>query len=515
MHLESSHPFYFHTFFDFSSFVSFCFIRTSFFKKLVDLMSSLASAHKYHKGSKNLRKLLISAPISPLANESNSYPSLRSPLTGPVVILKVKFDFEGQGSPELSVKKNELCMPIERRTDGWLHVQCLDRNAKGLIPSLYAEIVVNDPRNPIAMDWFSGTIEISKNEEQHVDRVIVSQVLLNETHRLCYRVEAVLKCDRIIKCCKVYEDFEDLVRLVNKQYSSIKQFTIPAQLVSHVSPIKCSETTKKDITTVALGLNIFIQELKRFLMTKDCTLLVNFLLNDDFNVKVGSLRNFASAPVIVDLLAQPTGGLLPIQRCHSFSPTAPLPQVIRPDYKRCTSAPREDAIYSRSNHKYLTYLMASKSEKQFRTNESGISRSDSDTSLLSLIESYDVTSWDVYDQRDGVPGVNSEDLQKCRKLHDSSETGKHGMLYAHLDLPQISSCSSFSKSVLRSVSSSSTAETSRIEPSTPPLKHGSLSLLVLPGPHAFEEKDFDLSPLQPRMHQEFLQSVTANTRDIY
>lgn len=474
-------------------------------------MSAVSLVAKSHKGIKNPRKLLISAPITTEAKDA-IVPTLRSPLAGPVVILKVRFDFEGQGSPELSVKKNELIMPIERRSDGWLYVQCLDRNAKGLIPSLYAEIVVNDPRNPITMDWYSGVVEGSKNEELRVDRVIVSQVLLNETHRLCYRVEAVLKCDRIIKCCKVYEDFEDLAKLVNKQFSSIKQFRIPAQLVSHVSPIKCSESTKKDIMTVALGLNMFIQELKRFLMTRNCMHLVNFLLSDDVNVKVGNLKIVTSAPIVVDLLAQSSGGLLPIQRCHSFSPTAPLPPVIQPTYKRCTSAPKEDYLYSKTNSKYLTYLRASRQEKQDLQGGADIKKSESDASLLSLIESYDVTSWDVYDQHDNASERMSEDLQKSRKLHDARESGKYDHLCARLEILQTRSSSSFSKSGFRSVSSSSTAETSRLEPSTPPLEHESLSVLLLSGPLADEEKDYDLSPLQPRMHQEFLQSVGESAK---
>lgn len=459
-------------------------------------MSSLTLGHKRNKSlksSKTLHKLLISAPISD-SQCSPISPTVRSPLAGPVVILRARFDFEAQAIPEISVRSQELFMPIERRDDGWIHVQLLDRNAKGLIPSLYAEIVVNDPNNPVTMDWYSGAMEGNIINKYRIDRTIVSQVLLNETHRLCYKVEAVIESDRIIKCCKIYEDFNDLLNLVNKKFGSIKQFSIPAQLVSHVSPIKCSETTKRDIMTVALGLKSFILDLTRFLTLRDNLLLADFLLKDTTNLRLKSSKTLSTAPLILDLLNQNLGGLLPIQRSQSFSPTAPLPLGSRPITKRCASSPKESDSYKSTNIKYLAYLA---SIQQNRTEKfiASVPQSESITSILSLIESYDVSSWDVYDEGSQSSGIG--------RLHGEDRPND---LSAHHNFHPLHSLSSGTEMKSGNSLWSEVSEPNSAEPITPPLGHQSLASLVLPIQENGTAQDFDFSPLKPQMHQEFLKS---------
>lgn len=465
-------------------------------------MTSLVQGHRHSKDLRNPRKLLISAPISTSLCEPIS-PTIKSPLAGPVVILKAKYTFESQGSPEISVKKNELLMPIEKREDGWIHVQCLNRNAKGLIPCLYAEIVVNDPRKPVTMAYFSEQKAVSLKPNERIDRIIISQVLLTESHRLCYKVEAVLESDRVIKCLKLYEDFEDMVTLVNNRFFPSKEFFLPTQLVSHVSPIKCSDTIKKDILIVAQGLNTLIQDINRFLVSKDCLLLVDFIHKGESYLKAGASRqrNTLPAPIIVDLLNISAAGQLPIPRSLSFCPTAPLIPTSGVNRKRCASQ-KENQSYRSSNMKYLTYLNNPKPSPT-KENTSSICKSDSITSILSLIESYDVTSWDVYD--DCSYSKNLEDLQESDlqlHLNQRKQTENSSLCADH----SADTCSSseISASISNTTVSSRESKLSQtIEPVTPPLKHHLLSAIIIPNHLPLSEKEYDLSPLQPQMHREF------------
>lgn len=474
-------------------------------------MTSLILGHRHSKESKfsgNSRKLLISAPISRASCEAIS-PTLRSPLAGPVVVLKAKYTFESQGSPEISVKKNELLMPIEKREDGWIYVQCLDRDAKGLIPCLYAEIVVNDPKKPVTMAWFSESKATSPKINERVDRIIISQVTLTESHRLCYKVEAVLGSDRVVKCCKLYEDFENLVSLINNRFSPKEKFLVPAQLVSHVSPIKCSDSIKMDILTVAQNLNFLLQDLKKFLATKECLLLVDFLLEDESFLKAGASRhrNTMPAPIIVDLLNKSAAGQLSVQRSQSFCPTAPLSPTKGSNRKRCASSSKENLIsYKSSNMEYLMYLRHMQTSPSKNTT-STVCKSESITSLLSLIESYDVTSWDVYD--DCSYTKNSAHPQNVG-LHLESKDCKHSAYAPLCAEPTAHILLSSGKDAHMSDTTTSSRESSLsqlFEPVTPPLEHQSLSSIKIPDHMPQIEKEYDLSPLQPQMHREFLGKV--------
>lgn len=421
-----------------------------------------------------------------------------------MVILKAKYTFESQGSPEISVQKNELLMPIEKRQDGWIYVQCLNRNAKGLIPCLYAEIVVNDPKKPVTMAWFSETNTISPKVNERVDRIIISQVVLTECHRLCYKVEAVLKSDRVVKCCKLYHEFEDLVSAVNNRFFPSKEFVLPAQLVSHVSPVKCSDAIKKDILNVAQSLNILIQDINRYLISRDCLLLVEFILKGESHLKLGSSkqRDTMPAPIVINLLNNSAAGQLPMQRSQSFCPTAPLESTTGVNKKRCASSQKENPSYRSSNMKYLTYLNNTQPSPSKKTGSS-ICKSDSITSLLSLIESYDVTSWDVYD---GCSNSNSLSGLQNIGLHAHQSYCKQTE-YSPLYVERTASTSLSSEtdnSITDTTASSRESNLSQtIEPFTPPLEHQSLSSIIIPDhlPHA--EKEYDLSPLQPQMHREF------------
>lgn len=453
-------------------------------------MSSLTLVHRNQRG-KNLRELRISAPISTETDEV--LPTLRSPVA-PVVILRAKYDFHAQESGEICVRSNELLMLLERRGGGWIYVQCLDRSAKGLIPSLYTEIVVNDAHKPVTIDWFSEA-QLEPADGKCVDRVIVSLVLLSTSHRLCYRVEAVLKCDRIVTCYKVYEDFQVLQVAANNDFSEERQFHIPAQLVSHVSPVKCTDTAKKQIVSVALGLNGFLQNLCRFLALRSCTLLVDFLLNDH--------RNLISdrAPVVVDLLDKSLDIFVPGPRLQSFSTTVPLPPMLRPTYKHCVSLPKESYVVKEANRKYLTYLCSSDSAK--KENVSRGLKTNSIASILSLIESYDIESWDVYDQpaRLGAP-------QNCADLHSLPQGQNINAPCAPLEHLLSSSYSTTTASTLCSKRSSSTVNSAGEEgPVTQPLDH--LSILAHVPAAVKDAEDLDLGPLQPRMHRKFIQAVNS------
>lgn len=455
------------------------------------------------KTSKKSRDFTISAPFHFDSLEQIS-PTQRSPLAGPVVVLKVKYDFEAQESPEISVNKNELLVPIERRDDGWINVKCLDRHGKGLIPCLYVEIIVNDPVSPITMDWFSAPVLV---EKLPVDRVIISQVSCDVSHKLWYRVEAVLGSDKVLKCFKSYKDFEDLVTLANKEYSSIKVFTIPPQLASHVSASKCSDTTKRDISIVAVGLNAFIQDLKRFLLKRDSTILLDFICNAKAFSEDGTGRpDISTTSIIVDLLNPKALDLLPLHKSHShsFSPTAPLPPTFMG--KSASQGHFSHLAYKNTNLKYLTYLQNMELSHS-KTHKSDVSKSDSVTSLLSLIESYDVSSWDVYDQYPkglALPQTSNADL-----IDKEDYEKKSGYRSLNLELDPLISTVSISDSNGSSTASNyrNSDLTKNTEPFTPSLTGQSILSFILPSPIDFSTADYDLSPLQPRMHIEFLSSM--------
>lgn len=65
-----------------------------------------------------------------------------------------KYNFSAENTKELSIKKGDILKVLDRPGNGWLLVQFVDTvNVCGLIPVTYVEIAVNDPIQPITLQW--------------------------------------------------------------------------------------------------------------------------------------------------------------------------------------------------------------------------------------------------------------------------------------------------------------------------------------------------------------------------
>ncbi|KAI3404110.2 hypothetical protein KGF56_003146 [Candida oxycetoniae] len=70
------------------------------------------------------------------------------------IILVVKYPFHAESANELSVKSGDILKLLDKPNDGWILVKFVDKlQAPGLIPALYVDIAINDPVNPITLNW--------------------------------------------------------------------------------------------------------------------------------------------------------------------------------------------------------------------------------------------------------------------------------------------------------------------------------------------------------------------------
>lgn len=75
-----------------------------------------------------------------------------------VIVLATKYRFVGLQPCELSLEKRLYVRLLDRMGNGWLRVQLLDEpHTIGYIPASYTEIVVNDGKDPISLEWLHGS----------------------------------------------------------------------------------------------------------------------------------------------------------------------------------------------------------------------------------------------------------------------------------------------------------------------------------------------------------------------
>ncbi|KAM9905423.1 hypothetical protein OXX79_002171 [Metschnikowia pulcherrima] len=149
------------------------------------------------------------------------------------VILVAKFDFNAESKGEISVKKGDVLKLLDRLANGWVLVEFIDKIAvPGLVPSLYVDIAVNDPVNPITLSWLH---EVSSNGSQAYKTFndIQVQMLLEKNspfsinnklyplsvsvtnylmfeNRFWYRVDVTYSSGEQGYLCRYYSDFYDL-----------------------------------------------------------------------------------------------------------------------------------------------------------------------------------------------------------------------------------------------------------------------------------------------------------------
>lgn len=171
-------------------------------------------------GRDQMKKLAISAPVS--VDTVNS--QLKSN-----VILICKYGFAAENKHELSVKKGDVLKLLDRPGNGWILVKFIDTvSTPGLIPASYVDIAINDPINPIMLQWLYETQEtlseplmaeikgllgiegsfIADDEPYPVSTSISNVLLLEE--RYWYRLDIAYSDNTKSFIGRYYQDFYNL-----------------------------------------------------------------------------------------------------------------------------------------------------------------------------------------------------------------------------------------------------------------------------------------------------------------
>lgn len=176
------------------------------------------------------------------------------------VILVSKFDFEAEGSLELSVKKGDVMKLVDRIGDGWIVVKLVDRmTPAGMIPASYVDIAVNDPVNPITLSWLQKTddapLRANFNTDNFLEMEIKNKLLLNKVstvnnqpyptsasisncllfeNRHWYRVDVAYSNGSMSFICRYYQNFYNLhislmemVDQIKKEHPTADDLTLP------------------------------------------------------------------------------------------------------------------------------------------------------------------------------------------------------------------------------------------------------------------------------------------------
>lgn len=160
------------------------------------------------------------------------------------VILVAKFDFQAETKEELSVSRGDVLKLLDRFSNGWVLVKFIDKvQPPGLVPCLYVDIAINDPLNPITLEWLHQGSQGSKaKSKSFVDAqvefsladnapltinnmpypltVVVSHYLTYED-RFWYRVDVTYSTGEQGYLCRYYQDFYDLHAALLEMYNSL------------------------------------------------------------------------------------------------------------------------------------------------------------------------------------------------------------------------------------------------------------------------------------------------------
>lgn len=174
------------------------------------------------------------------------------------VILVTKYPFTAESENELSVKKGDILKLLDRLNNGWLLVKFIDRvQSPGLIPATYVDIAVNDPLNPITLNWLQC---IQSNDKNIVDELSYLDLQFNKVEakfmtinnkpypiqasisnfllyneRYWYRLDIEYSDKSKSYICRYYQDFYNLHillldlmdRIASKSDIDIKNLKLP------------------------------------------------------------------------------------------------------------------------------------------------------------------------------------------------------------------------------------------------------------------------------------------------
>lgn len=246
----------------------------------------------------NLKQLKISSP--------SSLGQIKSPLRCNVIVV-AKFDFQAETREELSVSKGDVLKLLDRLSNGWVLVKFIDKmHPPGLVPSLYVDIAVNDPLNPITVNWLhqagksasppsksfvdahvktllAKNVPLTINNMPYPLTVVVSHYLTFE-NRFWYRVDVTYSTGEQGYLCRYYQDFYDLhvsiLEMFNASDNNLLELEKPPKLPEPIPSNKRSSGEMREI------------------FSKRCRQLSTYM-NELTNNK-----NYQVSPAVVDWLAK-------------------------------------------------------------------------------------------------------------------------------------------------------------------------------------------------------------------
>lgn len=162
------------------------------------------------------------------------------------IIVVAKYDFAAESVTELTIKKGDVLKLLDKIGNGWVLVKFIDKLiAPGLVPSLYVDIAVNDPNNPITEKWLHevGNSKSDKDYKNSFADAQVKSLLENNSpvtinnkpypisasitnflmyeNRYWYRLDITYSTGERAYLCRYYQDFYDLhVSLLDALHNS-------------------------------------------------------------------------------------------------------------------------------------------------------------------------------------------------------------------------------------------------------------------------------------------------------
>lgn len=372
---------------------------------------------KQNKSSRNLKKLLISSPLlcSPVNSPTPSLFPFSSHSDNPVVVLRAKYNFRAQNITEVSIRANDYFKLLDRLGNGWLLVQCIDRNETGLVPALYVEIAVNDAKRPISIEWLTKVKSPKSAIFDEIKSISVSTVLIDIANQTWYRLDIRMRSGAFKYIAKYYHDFYDLHGCLAKElHKSVK---LPSQLESLDTSFKpiSNKSHMKELVAQCKDLDTYLNVLLTIDNVRESESFVDFInAPTSKQLEVPYHLTLSSAAINDNLHPQSLNVTKAVNPLHtlSFSPTAPLPPMVEAPSTVSKHASSMKP-FSYSNTKYLSYLNQSASQPSSPTiplesttgfplskspQKSTISESRSCqtlSSFSSLFASYDTTSEDI------------------------------------------------------------------------------------------------------------------------
>lgn len=164
------------------------------------------------------------------------------------IILVCKFTFNAEAGSELSIKKGDIVKLLHRQGNGWLLVKFIDRmNEPGLVPAKYMDIMMNDVKNPVTLNWLHNTDGSFDNleflESNYLDVQVINLLkttppltinnspyplaanvsrlfLFNDRYWYC--VEVLLSDHTTAYLCRYYENFYNLHSLLLDRMNNLE-----------------------------------------------------------------------------------------------------------------------------------------------------------------------------------------------------------------------------------------------------------------------------------------------------